>query len=391
MIDTEIKSKKDCMGCYACENICSLKCISMISDSEGFWYPKVDYKCCIYCRKCVDVCPIINKNLVDNVPIAFACINKNDNVRLKSSSGGIFTLFAEKVIKDGGIVFGVSFNQNFEVEHNFTETLEGFESFLGSKYVQSKIGDSYIQVKCFLEKGRKVLFTGTPCQIGGLYKFLNRTYNNLFTIDIICHGVPSPLIWEKYIKYREKKSRLPITKINFRNKTEGWRLYSMSFLFKNNSEYRQTLDKDLYMKIFLQNICLRPSCYACEFKSLHRQSDITLADFWGIKNILPDMDDNKGTSLVFINSKYGQEMFYHIVNNIFFKEVDINKSVKYNMAAIKSIESNPKRELFFNDLEKIPFDKLLKKYSFENFLTKLIRKVKITTYNALKKIGFYFH
>jgi len=376
MIDSKIKEKKDCTGCYACENICPKNCISMVSDVEGFWYPKVDYENCIKCGKCVNVCPIINHGTVKNYPDAYACINKNEDIRLKSSSGGIFTLTAGKIIEDRGVVFGAGFNEKFEVVHSFVETKEELEKFCGSKYVQSKIGETYKHAKDILESGRKVLFSGTPCQIAGLKAFLRKSYENLFCVDIICHGVPSPKVWQKYVSYQEKNNGSIVQRIAFRQKNEGWKRYSVSLLFQNDTEYCQTLDKDLYMRAFLKDVCLRPSCYSCKFKTLHRESDITLADFWGIQNILPEMDDDKGTSLVFINSDNGKYMFDQIRDKILYKEVDIHQAITYNPAAIKSAKYNQKRESFFQNLDRFPFDKLVKKYCTDSFLLRMKRKLR---------------
>lgn len=387
MIDEKIKNKKDCMGCHACMNICSKNCIYMKVDEEGFVYPKVDYNICIKCNKCIDVCPIINKNLVDNNPVAYACINKDEKIRLDSSSGGVFTLVAEKIVFEDGVVFGASFDDKFELGHNCAETQEGLSNLRGSKYLQSKIGGSYNQAKEFLDSGRKVLFTGTPCQIAGLKSYLNKTYDNLITIDIICHGVPSPEVWRKYVEFREAEAGSSAQRIAFRRKNEGWKRYSVSFLFKNNTEYRKNLSEDLYMKAFLKDVCLRPSCYECGFKTLNRQSDITLADFWGIGNILPEMDDDKGTSLVFINSKTGQEIFNSISNEMKVKEVDINEAVKYNPSAIKSVQKNPNRNYFLADLNNIEFNQLVKKYCTDNLDTRIKNKGKTILRGLLNKTG----
>jgi len=387
IIDLEIKHKKDCMGCYACANICPVNCISLTCDKEGFWYPKVDYDRCIKCGKCILVCPIINKTSVGNNPIAYACINKNEAIRLRSSSGGLFTLIAEQVIENGGVVFGAGFNKNFEVVHSYVEIKEELEKFRGSKYVQSKIGETYKKAKELLKSGRIVLFTGVPCQIGGLKSFLDEPYENLICIDIVCHGVPSPDVWKKYVEYREEKAGSPIQRIAFRCKDEGWKRYSVLFLFKNNTEYRKTLDKDLYMKAFLGDVCLRPSCYDCEFKTLHRQSDITLADFWGVQNIFPEMDDDKGTSLIFVNSDVGRVMFGQIKDKILCKEVDINEAVKYNPAVIKSVKYNSKRENFLNEKDKEPFDRLVEKYCIDKLSIRIKRRAKSVLRIALEKTG----
>lgn len=386
MIDKEIKDKKDCMGCYACTSICPKNCISMMDDEEGFWYPEVDYNKCIKCDKCINVCPIINRTMVENEPAAYACINKDDSIRMESSSGGVFTLIAEQVISEGGIVIGAEFNIDFEVEHNSVERIEDLDRLRGSKYVQSRIASMYVQVRDFLKQGKKVLFTGTPCQIGGLISYLGKPYENLICVDIVCHGVPSPAIWKKYVDFREKIAGSPTKRIAFRRKNEGWKRYSVSFLFKNNSEYREPLNKDLFMKAFLKDVCLRPSCYACEFKTLHRQSDITLADFWGIQNMLPEMDDDKGTSLIFINSETGQTLFDEIKDKMIYKEVDIQETVKYNSAAIKPPSYNPKRDGFMEKKDILPFDRLVNKYCNDSLLTRLKRKVKSGIKRVLLKI-----
>jgi coenzyme F420-reducing hydrogenase beta subunit len=382
-----LNDKKDCMGCYACLNICPVNSISMINDMEGFWYPQVDYAKCIKCGQCRKVCPILIKPSHSNVPRAYACINKEEVVRLESSSGGIFTLIAEQVIENGGVAFGAGFNDDFTLKHSFIEVKEELFKFRGSKYVQSRIGNTYSQVKDFLKLGRSVLFTGTPCQIGGLKSYLGQSYDNLICVDIICHGVPSPKVWKKYVQFREERANSQPIKITFRQKNEGWKRYSISFLFKNNTEYNEVLDKDLYMQAFLKDVCLRPSCYACEFKSLHRQSDITLADFWGIQNILPDMDDDKGTSLVFVNSDKGQLMLDKLIDKIICKEVNINQSVKYNSAAIKSANCNIEREAFFNDINKLSFDDLVNKYCSEKINVRIKNKIKSIGSSVLRRAG----
>jgi len=223
VIDLEIKEKQNCTGCYACYNICPKSCLAMNSDNEGFWYPKVDNKNCIQCKKCIKVCPIINKTTVYNEPFSYACYNKDNNIRFESSSGGIFTLVAEEIIKNGGVVFGAGFDGDFNVKHSYVETIEELHRFRGSKYVQSSIGDAYKQSGSFLKQGRLVLFSGTPCQIGGLKSYLGTEYSNLFCIDIVCHGVPSPKVWKKYVSFRVNISGTPIQNITFRLKNKGKR------------------------------------------------------------------------------------------------------------------------------------------------------------------------
>jgi len=383
----KIENKENCTGCYACLNICPEQCISMNTDDEGFWYPVVDNKSCIECGLCVKVCPLINKAEYSNAPIAYACINNALDIRLESSSGGIFTLIAEQIMASGGIVFGARFDDNFNVVHDYVETKEDLNSLRGSKYLQSKIRETYKEVEKNLKQGRNVLFSGTPCQIAGLNSFLRKTYDNLFTVDIICHGVPSPLVWHKYIEHREEIAGSKTREIAFRRKDEGWRQFSISFIFSNGKEYIKSYKNDLYMRAFLKDICLRPSCYNCQFKTLNRDSDITLADFWGIQNILPEMDDDKGTSLIFVNSKKGQEMLEKTKSSMTFKEVDINEAVSYNSAAIKSARYNPKRGDFFRDLDRMSFEHLVKKYCSDPVLTRIKRKIKLIIRSILKELG----
>jgi len=383
-------NKEKCAGCYACVNACPQKCISMEINREGFRYPEVDHSKCIKCGNCVDICPVVDKMIVQSDPVAYACINKDESIRMESSSGGIFTLLAEQIITDGGIVFGVGFNKKFEVEHSYIETKKDLDKFRGSKYVQSKIGETYKQAKEFLEEGRKVLFTGTPCQIGGLRSYLKKYYKNLFCVDIVCHGVPSPTVWKKYIEYREEIAQSPIQRICFRNKNKGWKKYSVSFWFENNTEYRQTLDKDPYMIAFLKDVCLRPSCYACKFKSLYRQGDITLGDFWGIENILPELDDNKGVSLVLVNSNNGKDMLKKIKSEILCYKVNLGDVVRYNSSIIKPVVYNSKRRVFFEELGVIKFDKLVKKHCSDNTFLMIKKKTKYLLRGILSRLELLF-
>ena len=357
----------ECTGCHACFSICPKSAIALRPNKEGFPCPKIDDAKCIKCGLCETACPRLNplkKDCEDTK--AFAAINKDENIRLESSSGGIFTALAEKIIEEGGIVFGAKFTDNFSVAHGFAKTTEGLADFRGSKYLQSIIGNSYKDCEHFLDEGRKVLFSGTPCQIQGLKKYLGRKYENLLTVDFICHGVPSPLLWQKYIDYRVGKFRAKrgdIVNSAFRRKNDGWKLYSLAFTFVNAGEYRATLNKDPYMQIFLRDIALRESCYNCFSRGIARPSDITLADFWGVQNVLPAMDDNKGTSLVFAHSKKGSDLIDSTKNTCTFKEIKVEDGIKYNAASIESPKRPKQRLCFYVDLGELPFDKIVKKYA----------------------------
>ncbi len=387
MIEQRIRTKSKCSGCHACANICPGNCIAMIQDQEGFRYPKVDASKCIRCRKCIDTCPIINKSVALNTPTAYACQNNDERIRLQSSSGGMFTLFAEKTLERHGAVFGAAFDDGFQLAHRCVETKKGLEVLRGSKYVESLIGKAYTQARTLLETGRAVLFSGTPCQIEGLRAFLGKSYTNLLTIDLICHGVPSHAVWEQYIRFREARAGVSVKRIDFRRKDPSWKLFCISILYQNNTHYRAPLDQDPYMRTFLKNCSLRPSCYACKFKGLNRLSDITLADFWGIQNILPEMDDDKGTSLVLVNTGTGASAFNAISSNAKTKRVEISDAICYNSAAMKSAAMNPNREKFFTDLQKVGFDRLAKRYCSEQRRLRIRRKAKALLKRLLKKLG----
>ena len=376
----EIKNKIDCCGCQACYNICPQNAIEMQEDEKGFKYPKIDKEKCIDCGLCNKVCPVINNKSIKNEPKAYAAYCKNEEIRKNSSSGGIFTLIATQIIDEGGVVFGASFDENFNIKHIKIEEKEGLQKLRGSKYVQSNIGETFKQAKKYLEDNRKVLFTGTPCQIEGFRCYLQKEYENLYLQDIICHGVPSPKVWNKYKEYRKNKDKEEPKKINFRNKKDGWSRYCLLFDYKSR-EYKNTPSKDLYLQMFLQDLSLRDSCYDCKFKKFNRLSDITLADFWGIDNILPEMNDNKGTSLLIINSTKGQKLFDKIKEETIFKEVNLKEAIKYNPSMIHSVKYNAKRDSFFEELDNTSFDKIAKKYLkkanfFKKFIIKLLSIIK---------------
>lgn len=369
MIKIEDKSK--CSGCHSCYNVCPKHCITMIEDQEGFWYPEVDKNQCIDCGLCEKRCPILSDMKVDNQPVAYACYNKDESIRKESSSGGVFTLLATLVIEHGGIVYGASFNDENMVEHIEINNVNDLSKLRGSKYVQSRIRDTYSRVREYLNQGRLVYFSGTPCQIDGLLAYLNKKYENLILQDIVCHGVPSPKVWKKYLEQFniEKDAR-----ILFRDKSTGWDSYS--FTIDQKDKFTQLSSQNEYMKVFLKDLCLRPSCYDCHSKSLHRNSDITLADFWGINNICPELYDNEGTSLVFINSEKGKELFNRIKKNIVYKEVNIDEASKYNPSSYKSVTMPDKRNKYMENIFDNDFNKYSKKYIKNTFIDKIKGNIK---------------
>ncbi len=363
----KIINKSNCCGCHSCYNTCYRNAIAMKIDNEGFLYPKIDTTKCINCGLCEAACPIINPLSIDRSPVAYAAINKNDEIRKQSTSGGLFTLFAESVIDKGGVVFGAAFDDNYIVKHCYVETFDELKKFRCSKYVQSAIGTSYKEAKHFLDNGRLVYFSGTPCQIEGLFHFLNKEYPNLITQDIVCHGVPSPKIWELY-----KKSKGEIKDFSFRDKKTGWINYSIRI---NGSTHLASNDE--YMKVFIPGFSIRPSCHNCKFKKINRCSDITLGDLWGANNIVPEMNDNKGLSLLVLNNNKSKKLFDDLKDKIVFKEIKLDDAIKFNPSYIVSTTKPKKKNEFMSAVCSSNFSQIVnKKYCKKpNLFRSLIVKV----------------
>ena len=392
-----IEQKTDCCGCSACEQICPKNCISLEQDKEGYWYPMVDRDVCVDCHACEQICPVINQNK-ESAPLkVYAAINKDEDIRSKSSSGGIFTIVAEKIIQQGGVVFGVKFDNEWNVIFGHTEIVEGLKNFRGSKYVQAWLGDTYKDVKAFLNKGRLVLFVGTPCQVAGLKRFLKRDYERLLTMDLICEGVPSPKVWKKYLKEelarQGKKNTVlshPISEndvlikdISFRNKSLGWKKFSFALTLakasaegEKNSVLPSYINrKSAYMQAMFQYLDLRPICYQCPFKSCKSHSDITIADYWGITILHPEMDDDNGTSMVYIHSVKGEK--YFDLNKVWYIETNYEEAFNYNNI-VTSVKIHPKRDFFFSKIDSdISIIKLMNILSFppSYYFKLLIRRI----------------
>lgn len=369
-----IIDKSKCSGCHSCASICPKKCIEMVPEKEGFLYPVVDKTKCINCGLCEKSCPIILKNKTTNIPTAYAVINKDDAVREKSSSGGFFSLLAENIIDKGGVVFGAAFDTNFNVTHRFIETKDDLPQLRGSKYVQSKIGNTFKEAKAFLDEGRWVLFTGTPCQIEGLLSFLKKDYEKLITQDIICHGVPSPKVWQEYLRLRERADGLKPKSISFRDKSSGWKKFSMKFDYNDQKSYIKTLESDPMMRAFLTNSCLRYSCYDCSFKTKERPSDFTIADYWGISQIHSEFNDDKGVSLVLVNSQKGKGIFKETKHKLTFKLTDINLALNHNPSIIQSCKMPKQRKKFIKKINANNFEKMVKRYCSGSFVGKIYLK-----------------
>lgn len=410
-----IINKQDCVGCNACVQICPKQSINMREDGQGFLYPKVNLDTCIKCGLCEKVCPVINQAVPRKPGQVYAAKNKSREVVENSSSGGIFHALAKYVIDQGGVVFGARFNEKWEVVHGYSDTSAGIKAFQKSKYVQSRIGDSYLNTERFLKEGKLVLFSGTPCQISGLRLFLRKPYTNLLTVDVVCHGVPSPLVWREYLKYVTKTKiicknyefqsplsdiRQIISSIDFRDKKIGWENFGFSVhtVARQNeiSDLQSTigyledeellfepLTENLYLQIFLKDLDLRPSCYKCPAKAGKSGSDLTIADFWGIRKSYPELYDSKGVSLILANTPKGTEILLRL-QDITLSEVDYLSALNANPSIERSV-SKPKYYLrFWNSFES---DKLM---SVQQILLKMkpsiTRRIKGKLKGIIKKI-----
>lgn len=371
-----IKDKKDCCGCSACVQICPKQCIRLGVDEEGFEYPSVNTSECVNCGLCERVCPMLNPG-ASKIPVKVcAAKNQDEGVRARSSSGGVFTPLAEAVIRQNGVVFGAAFDDLWNVRHTYTENEKGLEAFRGSKYVQSKIGESYLQAREFLKQGRMVLFSGTSCQIAGLNRFLGKEYPNLVTLEILCHGVPSPMVWQKYLDQKRKECRCTgIKQISFRDKKSGWSDYNVVLGFENGKVYEKPHRKDPYFRGFLKNLYLRPSCYHCRCKNGRSGSDLVIADYWNIKNVRPDFNDNRGVSLVLIHSEKGNRLFHSVSGNLNVIETGYEECLVNNKGFAEHLSENRKRAAFFK--------KLKTRHTKRAFLISfsLMRRIKVMLWN----------
>lgn len=357
--------KSQCCGCTACSSICPKQCIQMIEDKEGFLYPQINHSTCIDCGLCEKVCPVLHPIQTKEKPAVFAAINNNLEVRMQSSSGGIFTLLAEQIIQRGGVVFGVCFDKNWEVVHRYTETLEGLTCFQGSKYVQSDMGASFQDAKRFLDQGREVLFSGTPCQIAGLKNYLRKSYPTLLTVEVACHGVPSPKVWKSFLAGKRN-----ITQISFRSKCKGWKSYHMILEYEGHKEVIPS-GKNPYMSAFLSDLSVRPSCFACPAKINHSQSDALIADFWGIDQIQPEIDDNKGCSLVMVNNTKILSLLHQLDCHLYPQSFD--SAIKYNRAIVESFHQPANREFFFSLLSRCVFSTAYRMTTTNNIICRFFR------------------
>lgn len=353
-----------CTGCGACSAACPKDCIRMKADAEGFLYPRIDLTRCVDCRKCEKVCPVVHKPETVGDPQFYAAKNLDSDVRQQSSSGGVFTALAAAVLQKGGAVCAAVYNEEYAVEHRIAYTVEELASMRGAKYSQSHAGHLFRQLKELLNGSTPVMFVGTPCQCAGLKAYLGREYEHLLLVDMICHGVPAPTAWKNYVNQREKTDSdgSRIASIDQRDKSTGWSsyAYSVTFRYANGNVYSVHQGADPYMKGFVGDLYLRPSCSGCSFKGVSRCSDLTMGDCWGIWDSHPEFDDNKGTSLLLIQSEKGQQMWECIKGGFSVVTLSAAEAVRSNPSAVVSAEAHPRREEFFSRLaEGEPLDTLV--------------------------------
>lgn len=344
----EIADRRSCTGCGACVSVCPKECIRMEENEEGFLYPLIDHEKCINCGLCFKACPTEPED-DEQIQNVLAGYSRDPEIQKTSSSGGIFSHLAEVILEKDGVVFGVMMEDNRAVTCEISNSKE-LHYFRGSKYVQSYMGTAYKHAQNYLEEGRWVLFSGTPCQIAGLYSSLRKNYSRLITVDFICHGISSPAVLRKYL--RETGNGKKADGIFFRDKSTGWKNFSMKVIWTDGSESCTSMSEDLYLQSFLKNLNLRSSCFSCKFRKIHRMSDITLGDLWGAEEFVENWFEDTGYSMVILQSTKGQELWNEIKDRIISLPIQLSQVAKCNSSLLKSPWDLYSRDLFFRYLPK---------------------------------------
>lgn len=374
-----VTSNSKCTGCSACYSICPKGAITMTSDVEGFKYPVVEESLCVDCGLCDSVCPIIRRDCQDSfceIPVAYAAHYKDDEKTwYESASGGAFTAITDYVFNHNGIVYGATFNENMVVVHDSADNKVEALKFRDSKYVQSDINDCFKRIKKNLKNDKLVLFSGTPCQVAGLKDYLKKDYGNLLTVDLICHCVPSPRVFEDYKKYIETKYNKKIVRICFKDKTLGWdKFQTPRIYFNDGSNIFNVDDSKLWALIFYSHLAIRPSCHSCRFSNLKREGDMTIGDFWGVEKQHPEYRVPNGASLILINTDKGRKAFQEISDNLVYSLSDAVEALPDTL--LYTTTPHPKRNDFWNDYEKKSFKSVTNKYLDLGKKNELKRKVK---------------
>lgn len=367
----EIAEKRNCTGCGACAASCPVGCIEMVVNDEGFYYPEIDHLRCIGCNRCLSCCP---KEQEDDKKLqgVFAGYSRNEQTREMSSSGGIFSHLAEQILDRKGVVFGTVMENEYATVRAVEQKKE-LPKLRGSKYVQSAVGNAYLQAEKFLKDGRWVLFTGTPCQIVGLKNYLRCEYDRLITVDFVCHGISSPRVLKKYLE--EMGIGKQVSDIIFRDKTEGWKNFSMKVNWSDGSSRRLSLKTDIYLQSFLRNLNIRSSCFNCKLRMIHRKSDITLGDLWGAEEIIDGWKEDKGYSLIMIQSEKGLRLWETIQDYIVSAQTDLPKVIKHNTSIVNSPWDEYSRDIFFKKIHRHSLADSIKDAEKSGLIKKVGRKI----------------
>lgn len=369
-------NKEECCGCTACEQVCHTSAIKMEVDDEGFFYPDIANDLCVECGACKRVCQIHSdyKPFHSAPKYIYGAKNRNRSLLTKSSSGGVFIELAKYIISKNGIVYGVAYSESFEVIHTKAESIEECYSFMGSKYVQSNLNNVFKEIREELKLNRLVLFSGTPCQVWGLKKFLNNKTDNLITIDLICHQVPSPLMFKEYVSYLQKKIGASVVGVNMKDKTIGWGHQKSRVYFSNGTELFNHKLSNLWDKLYYSLLITRPVCHHCKFTNFQRVGDITIGDYVFVEKHFPDFFDKEGVSLVFVNNDKGEDAFSNI--KALFEIQETNESLCIQPMLEHPFDANSKRAQFWGAYKKKGFDFVIKKYLSQNKIDNLIRKIR---------------
>ena len=376
----EITQKQNCSGCTACYCVCPTGAISLLEDSEGFLYPKVDKDKCTDCGLCNKVCPFTKREHISNKNInitAYATKHLSKEVLNESTSGGMFTALSDYILSLDGVIYGAAFDDSFNVVHIRAEDAVNRDRMRGSKYVQSNLNAAFKSIKEDLRKEKYVLFTGTPCHVDGLKAYLKKDYEKLFCCDLICHGSPSPKVWKSYVEFLENTCHSKLVSYKFRPKKFGWYQHNELSVFENGKEFHSCAKSNLFRELYYSRLIMRPACHNCKYTNLLRPSDITIADCRGIDNVIKDFDAYDGASLVILNNNKGKDLFSLIPHNLKYYEVDINKLLQPPLK--EPSKPNSKRDLFFNifnsyGLEKAIFEVWGRMYFVKQAVKKLIKK-----------------
>ena len=382
-----------CCGCGACSNICPKDAIKMEYSIEGFKLPVIDKSKCMNCNLCDKVCPITHTEyILFNAPIkVYGVKHKSMEIRMQSRSGGIFTAVSDWILNNSGVVYGCRMENNWTAVHDRADTQEARDRFRGSKYIQSEMRDIYKKVESDLKAGKRVLFSGTSCQVAAMKEYCTikrLTLDNLYLVDIVCHGVPSPLVWKRYLKWLSGGKLEKIKDIDFRNKKKyGWFSHVETIILDDKK-----IDSTIFAELFYSHNIVRKSCFECPYKQISHPGDLTIADYWNVDIAIPKINDNKGVSLVLVNSEKGMKLFTESAGNIYLYEGEMSKSMQPPFQG--NYEMPISRCQFWNDYETLSSEELFRKYAPKAFrektlqgkIEKQFKKLSIMSLRVLNKL-----